>query len=555
MPTACLLACLLLGAAKPADPVAPLKPLVPADAAVVFVLRDLGPALKRLAESPMAAWFRASPLLGKLLDPKDAENLAAARDLFTTQLGVSAEELRDGIFGQAVVYAFHPAEPGKPETEFTTLLIRPRDQAVLKRLGERLEKLQVASGELVATRPREYGGVTYSVRERAGKPDEFACLTGGILVLSGREAVVRGVIDRLHAPQEPSDGTLPKWLALDDGRSTVAVIFNPRAFDAVWASAGTDEGSRAFNANFAKLWAALDGLCFGVRADAGLTVEVSAAVAPARLPPEWAALLAAPAAKPMPPVAPADALLAVRGRVHLQQLLDVATPFFPDGGKALRAQLDDLAAPVVGRDEWPAVLAKLGPDFTFFVRPSDTAATLEAAFTVRLGPTAADALKLAPPVRQALDAAAQLWRVRHNRAGADQLTIRTHAHGATVEGKAAFPAGFTPTYRVDAEAGTAVVATTPALVTAKPTAAADPPTLRIDVAGWHALLRDRGPAVAKSLAAIENRPAADIEKELGDLLPLLSAFNAIEVRLSRAGNRVAATATVEFVKPLVSPTR
>ena len=234
--------------------------------------------------------------------------------------------------------------------------------------------------------------------------------------------------------------------------------------------------------------------------------------------------------------------------MHLQQLFDVVAPFFPDGGKSLRAQLDDLAAPLVGRDDWPTVLAKLGPDFAFFTRRSPTEATLDAAVRVRLGPTAADALKLAPPVRQALDAATQLWRVRHNRAEADQLTIRPHPLGATVESKG-FLAGFAPTYRVDAAGGVVAVATNASALDARGNAS-DPPALRVNVAGWHDLLCDRRGVVARLLAAAEGRPVADVETELADLLPLLSAFDSIEVRLSRQWDRLAATVTVAFVKSL-----
>ncbi len=534
-----------------ADPVAPLRPLVPPDATVVFVVRNLGPQLKALGESPMAAWLATSPLVKQFVDPKEAEKLIAVRDFVTGQLGVTSDELRDDIFGEAVVFAFQPGDPGKPETDGGTMFVRPRDPAALERLVERVNKAQQAAGEVTAVRPAEHAGVRYFVREKANKGREFYALHERLFVLTNREATLHGVLTKV---QSPDDKPVPKWLALDDGQSTLAALFNPRALDASWAeraAGGADAGDRAFHKQFAKVWAALDGLCLSARADATLTLRVTADIDDARLPPEWQRLLS-PATGPSPSiVAPAGSLLAVHGRVNLRTLLDVASPFLPDGGKEFRKQLDDVVAPAVGRDDWPTVLDKLGPEVSFWVKPTATAATVEAALAVRLGPTPADAARLAPPLRQALDALAHLGRFEYNRKHADQVALRPAADGATLDNPRGFPTGFAPTYRVAAEAGYAVVATNPD-VRVKPSTRSveNPPLLRLSLTECHAYLRDHRAEVAKFLAAYEARPAADIARELGNMLPVLEAGRSIEVRLSRDRTRVAATITIEFVKPL-----
>ena len=546
------MAALTLGVpAFAADPVAPLKLLVPPDAAVVFVVRNLGPQLKVLGESPMAAWLSTSPLVKQFLDPKEAEKLVAVRDFVTAQLGVTADELRDAIFGEAVVFAFQPGDPGKPETDTGTMLVRPRDPAALLRLVERVTKFQQATGEVTAVRPAEHAGLTYSVREKANKGREFYAFHGGTFVLTNREATLHAALAKLASPDA---ALVPKWLAADDGRSPLVALFNPRAFDAAWAAraaTGPDAGDRAYHKQFAKVWSALDGLAVSVTAGESLTLRVAVDVDDARLPPEWRRLLTPPANPSPGVVAPADALVAVHGDFNLRTLLDVASPFLPDGGTAFRKQLDEAIGPAVGRENLPALIDQLGPELAFWVRPSATAATLEAALSVRLGPTAADAKRLAPPLRQGLDTLMHLWRIDSNRKHADQVTLRQSADGLTAENPRGFPAGFAPSYRVAAESVYAVVTSHPDVrVVPSIRSVESRAFLRVSLLDCHAYLRDHRATVAKFLAGYESRPVADLERELGNLLPVLEAGKSLEVRLGRERNRVALTVTVEFVRPL-----
>ena len=547
-----LIVCVGLAVGVPlfaADPVAPLRPLIPRDAAVVFVVRNLGPQLKSLGESPMAAWLTASPLFKQFVDPKEAAKLVAARDFVAAQLGVTPAQLRDDIFGDAVVFAFQPGEPGKPATDTGTLLVAPRDPAALRRLIDGVNALQQAAGELTGVRPAERNGLAYFVRDKADKGREFYAFRDKLFVFTNREATLHAALATPAA--EPA---VPKWLALDDGQGTVTAMFNPRAFDAAWsarAATGPDAGDRAFHKQFAKVWAALDGLSLSAGAGANLTLRVTADIDDARLPPEWRRLLTPPARGPRV-VAPADALVAVHGDFNLRTLLDVASPFLPDGGTAIRKQLDEAIGPAVGRDDLPAVLDTLGPDLTFWVRPSASAATLEAALAVRLGPSPADAARLAPPLRQALDSLAHLWRLDYNRKHADQVTLLLTAYGQSAENPRGFPAGYLPTYSLRPGSGYAVFLTRPGLSAAPTTPADDPPQLRIALAATHTYLRDHRAAVAEFLAKYEGRPAAEIDRELGNLLPVVAAGKSLEVRLTRSGPRLAATVTVEFVEPLTS---
>ena len=525
---------------RAADPVAPLKPLVPADAAVVFVVRDLSATLKTLAASPMAGWLAGSPLGKQLVAPADAQKLAAARDFLAAQLGVTSEELRDGVFGEAVVFAFTPGEPGKPETDVSTLLVRPRDPAALERLVGRVNKL-----EQVTARPAEHKGVGYVAREKPGKAGDFYFFKDGVFALSSREATLHAVIAAAADDRPP-----PKWLALDDGAATLSVLFNPRPFDAGWAARAAGPADTDFHRQFAKLWAAVDGLCLSAAFGDGLTMKLSADVRREQLPSEWQALWDPAGASSLQGiVAPPDALIAVNFRTPVKRLLDAAASFLPGGSAALQKQLDDLAGPAFGRDSWPAVLAGLDKGLTIWVRPSATEATLEGAVTIGIGyPESA--------ARPGLDALAHLARLDYNRKHADQVTLRQTDYGATAENLRGFPAGFAPTYRVSGDeytgrghVGTASVGTNPATA-ARLYFDRDPPQLRVSLIGCHTYLKQHGAAAAKFLAGYEKRPAAEIERELGDLLPLLEAGKSAELRLGRVDSRMTGTLTVEFVKPL-----
>src|SRR5262249_52743205 len=153
--------------ARAADhPADTLLKLVPADTAVAVVVRDLRGHTTRLAESPFAAWFAKSPL-GKHLGGDDGlKKLVETQNLLSRRLGGAAEQLRDDILGDAVVFAFTPGPPGKPEADRSLLLIKPKTPAVLAGLLAKIDQAQLTSGELTIVTSRSHAGKSYTRREK-----------------------------------------------------------------------------------------------------------------------------------------------------------------------------------------------------------------------------------------------------------------------------------------------------------------------------------------------------------------------------------------------------
>src|SRR5205823_2600519 len=193
--------------------------------------------------------------------------------------------------------------------------------------------------------------------------------------------------------------------------------------------------------------------------------------------------------------------------------LDAVGSFLPPAEKEkLLAGLTDGLGPLLGRDRLPGVLAGLGPEWAVWISPPAKGTWVPewtAAVRVADGETAR-------VVAQAVDAAAQLVRVDHNRKHADPIDLDEETRdGATVKflTSKAFPPGFRPAFAV--RDGYLVVAGSPEEVRRfKPAAGvADPPVVRLSAARLREYLGQHKRPAAEALAKGSNRPVADVEKE------------------------------------------
>src|SRR5262249_29729912 len=112
-----------------------------------------------------------------------------------TGLQLDWARLRDDIFGDAVVLAYRPGPPDKPNQDRDLLLIRARDAKLLADLFDRLNQAQKGSGDLVELEVRQYGGQKYYHRVER-KEENYCWLHGPLLVLSTKEEMIRQAIDR-----------------------------------------------------------------------------------------------------------------------------------------------------------------------------------------------------------------------------------------------------------------------------------------------------------------------------------------------------------------------
>ena len=545
---AILAALVLLPGVALAGPAAGLLRLVPPDATFCVVLQDLRTHVRAIGASPFGEWFAGSAVGGRFRDGPDADKVRAAATFFKDKLGVTADELLDDVFGDAVVFAYQSGPTGKSTDDAGLILIKARKPDVLARLVAKLNDAQTASGEVKGIREANHKGQTYTVREKSAGGPEYYLLRDGVFAFTGQERALTALIERSLDAVDPPVVAGLKQLGAEDKAAVVWV--NPRLLDAELRakSATADPNEKAFLGQFLKLWAATDGLAATLHHDRGLEFSATASIRKADVPIELVAVLfPPPGGSAVLAAAPADAMLAVGGRVAVPKLFEAVGSFLPaDGKKALRAVLDDGLGPVFGKDKLPAVARGVGPDWAAWVTAPTIGWVPRAAAAVRLadGDTTA-------AVTRALDLGFQLARVAYNQSHPDQIDARVEKQGEvtvhTLANDAGFPAGVRPCYA--AKGGYLIVATTPEVVAGFAPADAvggdDPPLMRMSLRGVREYVNRQREALA---TAAGGGRKTDIE--LGALAAVLEAFDRAELRYDAGDGRVSLTLRVELAKPL-----
>jgi hypothetical protein len=523
--------------------------LVPADAGFVAVVQDLRDQLARLERSPFAARFAASPLGRAVRDTPEARKLAALDRQLRTHLGVSWPQLRDDILGDAVVLAYTPGPPGKPEEERGLLLVHARKPDLLAGLIDRLNELQQKSGEVDAVERREYQGQGYFYRHKKGGGDEFYFLRGPVLAFTDKEASIRAAIDR-DRQTPPTAGELPALASrlrrLGVERSLIVWWVNPRVFDAALNAKVEQAGGpeSVILRTFARYWGALESAALHLSLDRdvalGLTVRAHAEALPAA-----ARRFAAEADRPSALWVsfPDTALFTAAGRVPWGPLIETGREFLtPEACRAVQEAVARSVSAVLGRDVLTEVLSRLGPDWGVCVTPPDPAdrhwlPSLTAVLRLRPGGAGV-------PVEQraldGLDFFARLVVLGYNSHRQDQLRLRVVSQGPVevrvIEGDQ-WPPGLQPAFAW--KGGYLVLASTPEAVRrfVPPPVADTPgspdgvefPLVRLALQGWAGYLRSYREPVAAFLADTHKLTPADAHARIDKLLEVLDLFDAVEL--------------------------
>lgn len=553
---AVLVAVALLGRATAAAPRDELLRVAPPDAAFVLVVQNPRDHLKALSESPFAAWFPTTRLGKQLFGSDDFRKAIEGSGEVFRQLGVTPDELLGDVLGDAVVVGVTPGE----RDDRSVILVRPRKPDTLRKVIDRLNDLQKASGEVKAVVGREHAGAAYFERQCGDKPAEFYLLRGGVFAFSESEAEIRAVIDRERATA-PSRELADRLTRLGVADAAVVLLMNPRPFDAQVrakaAAAHADE--KKLLATFEDLWKALDAaavyLDLGRDVEAGVALRFRPDAVPAALKP-W--LLGPRTPSGLWEVIPSDALFAVAGRVKVAEVIQTVAALVPDDGKnGVTAGLNQVLGPVFSRDKLAGVLDALGPDWAVWAAPpaSDALPTVVAALQVR--GTGADGQATAAAIEQAVAFGFQMVRVAYNGAHPDQIDLRQAPDGdaviRTLVNDKGFPAGFRPSFAL--KKGYLLFATSPAGIEAfrPPAAAPKPgaaPLARFSGTAVRTYLKaHRGP-VAKLLSDAGAGAEKDVLAHLDEFAAVLELFDRIEVltRGDDAGCRL--TVRVTLAKPL-----
>ncbi len=546
-------------AVRAAEPRDELLRLVPDDTAICLVVQGLRERSKAVAESPLADWIGANAKTTLGAAP-ELQKLKDVETLFSTFLGITPADLRDEIFGDALVLGYQPGPPGKPDGERGFAMLKARDPAKLAALVDKLNSLQKSSGELTSIDARTHRDRKYHRRSKGDAGGEYYLLDDGLFVFAAQEAAIQSVIDRrLDAKAEP--GFVAKSAArLGVDKAFLYCWFNPRRLDAevkAHVGAAANDRERATRRQFAQVWAAADDLAIYVDAGKDLEFGFAAAYRADAMPAELKAVLASP---PRPSAlwssVPEKALFAFAGRASGNELLDAALSFAPaEDRAAARKEIEKAIGAVVGKDKASAMLGGVGPDWAVWATPPTVAGGFPGVTaTVRLDP--ADAT-VAPAILKTVQFYLHWVQVQYNREHDDAIESKVERVGAadveSFSNAALFPPGYRPAFGlVD---GHLVFASAPELVGAfragtAPTAGPRTPFLRVSGDSIRDYLETHGPALAKWVADRQDRPVSDVAKEFQTIAEVLKAFDRGEVFVEGNAGVMKLAVRVKFVKPL-----
>lgn len=532
----------LCGRSLSASPRDELLRIVPDDAGFCVVVRDLRDQIDRLARSPFVQQFMASKMGQALVQSPELRKLALFDQQLAASLHVTWAQLRDDIFGDAVVLAYSPGPPQHPEHEQGLLLVHARRPDLLVALFDRLNDIQKKSGELTLVEARAHQGQSYFCRQKAKEGSEFYCLRGPVLMLSDKEESLKRAIERdRQAPRVPPD-LAHRLEALGAGRSLAVVWVNPKAFGPALRHKLqlAQGGEAAFLTTFSRWWDALDGVALSLSVEKEMTLSAAVGVRTEALPAAARKLLG----EPSRPSAlwnsfPSDALFVAAGRLPLQPLADAGAEFLTTESRMdIRDGLAKSVGALLGRDVLTELLKHLGPDWGVCVAPPFSAGktwvpSLTAVLRLRPG----SALPVEQRVFDGLDFLARFGMIAYNSQRPDQIRLQTvRQEGVEVrylDNEQGFPPGLQPAfawkggYLVLASSPEAVQRFTPPKNESAP--ATDVPLLRVALQGWANYVRSYREPLAMFLADAHGIPVAEVRQRLDHLHDALGPFDVLEL--------------------------
>jgi hypothetical protein len=507
-----------------------------------------GSFLTRLAESPLVKQLQQTP---------EAKKVNQVIETLLNELGVTLEQLRDDILGDAAVFAYRKGPPGQPEKEDGLILLHARDEKLLARLVGRINELQTKGGELKTVEPLERNGVRYFKRVKAveTEPADYYALNGHRLVYSGNESLLVSTLEALGREEKSEPPLVQRMKLLGIDAAPVACLVNPRSFDSDLAEAAkAGKGSdRAFVREFGSYWRAVDGL--GLAINFSPSFEISLAInARTGDMPKAAKKFFTEASKrsPLWDRVPDDALFAAVGRIDVESLVAMLGEFLTqdDRSKVLEA-IGDATRPFLESEDLSPVVRGLGPDVGFWIMPPDPEDKTWC-------PQAILAVKIAdsPEGKRAEEAALKGLDFLTRLACFSQkgLRVRTEKQGPVHVQYLTYTSVFPPEFRPGfaSKDGYLLLAGSPKTIarfqapTRTAESAAEVPIIRISVSAWRTYLRTHRKDIIDYMSKIKGGDPVELNRQLDAILPILDSLDRIELVQRSAADR--ATLTVRLTE-------
>jgi hypothetical protein len=558
-----------LEAADPRSARGEVLRVAPTEAALVLVVQNARETLHTLSESPFWAWFPSTTLGKQLLGSADLTQLRAFATMILSELGTTPSGLIEDVLGEAAVFAYTPAPADRPREERSVILIRPGKPEVLAKLMERMNELQMRSGEVKAIVRKDHDGVTYQERQKSATRAEFYCFSGDIFAFSGVEGEIQAFIDRGKAREPATQKSPPlvdRMVKLGLADSAAVLLINPRAFDAdvksKMAAAKPDE--KRFLTRFAEVWSALDTAAVYLALDRHLELGVSLQFQTAKLPADakkWLTGTRNPTTAER--LIPNDALMGLAGHFELVELLELIASVMPlePGKPDVKAWVTTTLGPVFGRDKLPLVMQSLGPNWaTWMEAPAKDALLPTLVAAIELTGEGENRARVEKALLAALDFGFQTARVAYNSLHDDQMDLvkeKDPQTGVTITAlrNEKFPPGFCPSFAV--VQGYLVFASSPDAIRrfhvpapGQSIPASYSTILKLSGTKTADYLLNYRPHLAKFLSSLGAGPEQPLLEQLTALTTVLELVDSAEVRVRGDDSGIRIALAVNLIKPL-----
>jgi hypothetical protein len=552
-------------AARAASPRDELLRLVPEDVGFCLVIQDLRGQLDSFLNSRFYERFRSSPLYRTLRHGPDADQFVAAQKQLLEALHTSWPELRDEIFGDAVVISYRPALGKDKKPEQGLILVRARKADLLRELVNRLNDVQANE---IKIDKRSHAGAEYFQRDDA-RGTHFVYVRGSLLALSPNEDALEQLIDRDQAAAGAGVPPLVQQLEKLGAAEALATLWiNPRIFEAeMERHAEHARGSDAIlHRAIMTYWKALEGIALSFSLEPqGAELRLTFRTEPKRLPePARQFLTAETKPSELWSRFPENAILTVAGRMNTGEWNSFLGTFMdPKSRGDLRDQLNRKASAALGDNVVDDILPFLGPDWGFCIaappggRP-EWFPHMAWALRVQRG-------KTNPPVDQSLVnmlkafAGIMVFAYNMNHAGDDELALRSlKRDGAEInylKNDKQFPPGFQPAFGL--KDGYLIIASSPqaidALGRAGATTKAMPagvPLLRLSVVQLSRFLEERKDILADHIAEKHRITKEEASRHLNFVREALALFESVEFSQQPSVDRISLALRVRTADPL-----
>lgn len=560
-----LVALACLPAARAANPARDeLLKLVPPDTAVCLVVQGLRDRAKAIGESPFSTWVaeKFAPLVNA---SGDIQKIRDTEKILTAILGITTADLRDELLGDAIVLAYQPGPPGKPEAESGSILLKARNPETLRKLLDKFNAAQKDGGELTEVVERTHRERTYQRRVKSNGKSEYYILEDGLFVFAAQESAITAVIDQQLAPVDSVPRVAKAIADLGVADAFLVCWVNPRRLDAeilAHAKAAEEPKDRAAREQVRKLWSAVDQFAIYVDVRSDLEIGIAATYRAEAMLPEWKnAFEAAPARSALWQSIPDDAMLAITGHATANQIITLMLSFSPEVDKlSARKEIEKSLGAIIGKDKLPAVLSGVGPDTAIWAAKPNKG--FFPAITLAVQVDATDPT-VPVAVKKAVDFYAQFAQFEYNRKNDDAIEqIDDKTGGWDVKSFAnpkRFPPGVEPAYSM--KDGYLLFGSSPAVVrsfvapTKREVNTADVPLVRVSATAIREYLRTHQTPVVQWLSEVQSRPVEELQKEFHSLADILEAFDRIELVASGNGQKIRLGLRVKFVQPLEKGTK